>query len=296
MAQKCVITGGSGLIGSHLLNNLPLGWQAFALGRNDNKPTVAGPIHPITLDLAADWDSAVLPDRVDAVIHLAQSEHFREFPERVEDVFQVNTLSTLRLLDYARRAGARTFILASSGGVYGYGERAFTEEAEISAQSDLGFYLSSKLCAEVVAQNYVSLMNVIRLRFFFVYGAGQRRTMLIPRLITSIREGRPLSLQGEDGIRLNPTHVTDAVHAIKQALELRGSHIINIAGPEMLSLRQMGEIIGRVVDRTPLFEVQPNVAPRHLVGDLQKMTRLVGEPKIRFEQGVRLFLAAEEGQ
>jgi nucleoside-diphosphate-sugar epimerase len=224
------------------------------------------------------------------VIHLAQPAQFRDFPEQAEQMLQVNTVSTLHLLDYARCAGARTFIYASSGGIYGYGEQEFSEDVKIPPRNDLGFYLSTKLCSEILAENYTPFMNVIVLRFFFVYGVGQRRSMLIPRLVQSVMDGKPIILHGDDGLRLNPIHVSDAVAAIHRVLALDGSHKINIGGPEVLNLRQIGEIIGRAVGKAPCFEVQAVSQPRHLVGDISKMTRLLGRPQLRFETGIRTYV------
>lgn len=289
--KKCLVTGTTGLIGAHLLEAFPTDWQVFAGSRSPNatyQPSTI--ISPTRLDLSSNWDPTNLPAKIDAVIHLAQSEHFREFPEKALDIFQVNTLSTLRLLDYARQAGARTFVLASSGGVYGHHEQEFVEDEPVSAKADLGFYLGTKLCSEILAENYTSFMNVIVLRFFFVYGAGQKRTMLIPRLVQSVFEERPITLQGQDGIRINPTHVSDAVTAILQTLNLPESHKINVGGPEVLSLRRIAEIIGVVVGKKPIFDVHLDSEPRHLVGDIRKMSHLLETPKVKFEQGVTSYI------
>jgi len=116
---------------------------------------------------------------------------------------------------------------------------------------------------------------------------------LIPRLVQSVREGRSITLQGQDGIRINPTYVTDAAAAIVQALTLAGSHKINVGGPEVLSLRQIGEIIGQRVGREPIFQIEADAAPRHLVGDIGKMSQLLGAPQIQFADGVRLLLEQE---
>ncbi|MFN8490934.1 MAG: NAD(P)-dependent oxidoreductase [Caldilineaceae bacterium] len=295
--KKCLVTGTTGLIGAHLLAAFPSDWQVFAGSRSPNAaypPLTA--ISPTRLDLSSNWDATDLPAKLDAVIHLAQSEHFREFPEKALDIFQVNTLSTLRLLDYARQAGARTFVLASSGGVYGHHEQEFVEDEPVAANADLGFYLGTKLCSEILAENYTSFMNVIVLRFFFVYGVGQKRTMLIPRLVQSVLDGRPLTLQGQDGIRINPTHVSDAVTAILRTLDLQGSHKINVGGPEVLSLRRIAEIIGAVVGKEPIFDVHTDGEPRHLVGDIRKMSHLLEAPKISFEQGIRTYIDTTYGK
>jgi UDP-glucose 4-epimerase len=288
--KRCLVTGASGLIGSRLILNMDDDWFVFGLSRGYLDGLNGDRVRHVAVDLSKSWDTGALPEQIDAVIHLAQSEHFRDFPQHAEEVCQVNTVSTLRLLDYARRAGARTFVLASSGGIYGSGDQQFSEEMEISSRGDLGFYLGTKLCSEVIAESYVSFMNVIILRFFFVYGPGQSRGMLIPRLVQSVMNGKPITLQGNDGIRINPTYVDDAAVAIKQSLEISGSHKVNVGGPEVLSLRDIGETIGQAVGRRPNFSVQANSDPRHLVGDIRKMSKLLGQPEVRFRDGIRGYL------
>ncbi len=288
--KRCLITGGSGLIGSHLIRSLDdytiFNLSRRRIGHDENLQTVQN----IVLDLSKEWNREDLPTQIDAVIHLAQSEHFRDFPEQAENVFQVNTLSTMRLLDYAQRAGARTFIFASSGGIYGHGEQEFSEEVEISSKGNLGFYFGTKICSEVIAESYSPFMNIIVLRFFFVYGPGQRQNMLIPRLVQSVLSNKPLMLQGQNGLRINPTHVSDAVVAITRALAVEGSHKINVAGPDVLSLREIGEIIGKSVNKECKFNLQLDVKPRHLVGDIRKMSRLLSAPVVRFENGLKTIL------
>ena len=102
--KKYVVTGASGLIGSHLLKELNKEAKIFAVGRSDVIEHMSSSnVQYIKLDLARDARFDLLPQRVDGVIHLAQSEHFRDFPEHSVEVFEVNTVGTLRLLDYARK-------------------------------------------------------------------------------------------------------------------------------------------------------------------------------------------------
>jgi nucleoside-diphosphate-sugar epimerase len=244
----------------------------------------------VRLDFTHHWKEHELPRKVDAVIHLVQSEYFREFPDRAVDVFQTNTVSTIRMLDYARRAGATTFVLASSGGVYGYGDREFSEDVKVVPRGDLGFYLGSKLCSEIVSDCYASYMNIVALRFFFVYGPGQRKSMLVPRLVNSVTEGKPITLHGHDGIRINPTYVIDVVEAIAESLTLGESHKINVGGPEILSIRQIGETIGRVVGKEPMFDMQSSHRPQSIIGDIKKMARLLHRPGWYFGDGVAKYV------
>ncbi len=289
--KRCIITGASGLIGSRLVAALAQDWELHAVGRR--KPTAAN-VEWHRMDLSVGVDATRLPAHADAVVHLAQSEHFREFPAHAAEVFQVNTFSVLRLLDYARAAGARTFVYASSGGVYGPGDASLNETAPLPTEGNLGFYLATKVCSEIVAQNYADSLNVVILRFFFVYGPGQRPSMLVPRLIESVRTGRPIVLHGTNGLRLNPVYVDDAASAVTRALSLQRSYKINVAGPEVVNLRELGERIGRAIGRTPVYRSE-NEKPRHLVGDISRMCELLVPPRVRLDEGLRLVLRAANG-
>lgn len=290
--EKCLITGATGLIGRHVLGLLRDNWEIYALVRNRSDST-SDLTHHIQCDLANEWSLEGLPKNVDAVIHLAQSEHFREFPEYAEQIFKVNTISTVRLLEYARYAQVKTFMLASSGGIYGHGDEGFKEDEPITAKGDLGFYLGTKLCAEVLAENYSPFMNIIILRFFFVYGSGQRSRMLIPKLVKAVKEERPIILHGKDGLKMNPTYATDAAFAVCRSLELKESQKINIGGPEVLNLKQIGQEIGNILRKDPVFEVNEHIQPQHLVGDIKKMVHFLGEPLVKFKEGIARYIEEE---
>jgi nucleoside-diphosphate-sugar epimerase len=290
--KNILITGASGLIGYEVIKQIDRGAQIYAVSRNAPESVNRNP-KVIIRDLASSYDISGFPREIDSVIHLAQSEHFREFPDRAEHVFGVNTLSTLRLLDYARHAGAKSFIYASSGGVYGYGDTGFHEEQPIVWKKDLGFYIATKLCSEIIAENYSPYMNIIILRFFFVYGPRQKNTMLIPRLINSVREKKPITLQGKEGIQINPTFVGDAAGAVVKAIGLDHSYSINVGGPDVLTLRCIGEIIGHELGIEPRFEVQEGAEPRSLMGDIHLMSRLLGPPKTTFREGIASMIRQE---
>lgn len=290
---RILVTGASGFIGRHLLRTLEKRQEIFGIEKELPFEDDYVGIHWIGQDLGKPFEYSHMPKDCDVVIHLAQSEHYREFPEYAVEVFSVNTVSTLRLLDWARETGVRTFVFASSGGVYGGGDKEFSEEQQAMPRGDLGFYLGTKLCSEVIAENYTPYMNVIILRFFFVYGPGQRRGMLVPRLVDSVRKEKPILLQGKDGIRINPTYVSDAVEAICGALQLKSSQKINVGGPQVLSLREIGQIIGEAVKKKPNFEINHDVEPPHLIGDISKMSKLLTEPTVSFKDGIMRYLDNE---
>jgi UDP-glucose 4-epimerase len=292
-APKCVVVGATGLIGRSLVEALAPRWEVHAVTRREPPTDEAVRWH--RGDVSGDAGTAGLPASVDAVVYLAQSEFFREFPARAPEVFAVNTAGVVRLLDYARRAGARTFVFASSGGVYRPADAPLDGDAPLAPGPALGFYAATKLCGELLAQQYLSHFAVVLLRYFFVYGPGQRADMLMPRLTRSVRSGTPVVLQGPDGLRFNPTYVTDAARATCRAMTLRQSAAINVGGPEPVTLRAVCNEIGARVGCPPRFDVrEPAAGPRDMVADVGAMTRLLGAPEVSVSQGIHLYLGNEE--
>ncbi len=290
--RNVLVTGVTGLIGGHLVRHLAGRYDVHAVAR---RPLNVDGVTSHVVDLASPGALAGLPERVDAVIHLAQSRHYRDYPDSAADIFDINVASTARLLDWGRAHGATSFVYASSGGVYGHGEDSFREDEPALPPEPLGYYLATKRSAELLIAPYAQFMSTVILRFFFVYGTGQGENMLVPRLIHSVREGVAVTLQGADGIRLNPVHVSDAVQAIEHTLDLTGLHHINIAGPETLTLREMTDAIGRCVGREPVYDVTDE-QPRHLTADITKMRRLLVAPQVTFETGVRELCEPPRGE
>jgi UDP-glucose 4-epimerase len=275
-----LITGASGLLGNSLCRRLSqsglgvIGATHLPVGQGSPN------VEYRNVDFSSDWSVESLPQKVDFIIHLAQSANFRDFPNSAMDIFKVNIDSTARLLDYARKVGARQFIYASSGGVYGNGVEAFNENANIVPPGQLGYYLGSKTCGEILVQSYSSVFKVVVLRPFFIYGRGQKRSMLIPRLMDAVASGKSITLQGENGICINPIHVEDASLAVTSALDLRENATFNIAGPDVLSIRQICDEMGKYLGRKPIYDCQEGRS-NDLIADISAMRGQLINPKIK---------------
>lgn len=291
---RILVTGAGGLVGNRLVKALSSRHDVFGLVRAQPASPIAN-VEWIVADLSNPAFTQQLPEGVETVVHLAQSSRFREFPAHAIDIFSVNVASTALLLDWSCRNGVQRFVLASSGSVYGSGAGRFVEDDRTCNDSPLGMYPASKRCAELLSRSYSDRMLVTALRFFFVYGREQRSDMLIPRLADSVARGRPIKLQGRDGLRINPIHVDDAVSAIVGTFSLSEGHTINIAGPEVLSLRRIVDALGSLLGCTPIYDVDETVRPNDLIGDTMRMTSLVGPPHVRFVDGVAEVCAAHGG-
>ena len=278
--NKILITGANGLLGRYLCNKLIRRVVDICVITRETPENPLPGIRYYPIDLSSNWYTDALPSEIDTVIHLAQSSKFRDFPDSALDVFKVNIEATAQLLDYAKRVKARQFIYASSGGVYGSGRYPFIESSYSISSRQIGYYLGSKVSGELLVQSYTDVFSTVIVRPFFIYGAGQNRSMLIPRLIDNIASGKPISLKGDNGIRINPVHAEDAAEAIVAALSLRESATFNIAGPEVLSMREICEGIGHHIGITPLFQLQAGESG-DLIADITAMSASLVVPQRR---------------
>jgi UDP-glucose 4-epimerase len=277
---KVLVTGAGGFIGRHLIASLRAHHDVIAVAR---VPTGIGGVGGVDLDLSKKLDEQALPSQIDAVIHLAQSRRYRDFPDGADDVFAVNVDSTLQLLEYARNAGAQTFLFASTGGVYGYGYEKLSETDPVDP---LNFYLSSKYAAELLIANYRRFFATIVFRFFFVYGPGQHG-MLVPTLIQRVLADETIAIDGDPGVRINPVYVADAVRTFEPALNLGRSGLFNIAGDEELTLTDLVQAIGEVTGRKPQIEYGDATTAGDLVGDNTQMREVLGvRPETMLREGL----------
>lgn len=275
--KKILITGATGLLGKHIIRKLKKQFYIYAISRE--KKIDEQDLKWIKLDFSKNWNISSLPSRIDIIIHAVQSEKFRDFPESSVEIFNINTFSTLRLLEYGRIVKAKKFIYISSGGVGDLYKNI----------SDISFYLTSKLSSELLVKNYQSFFDTVIIRPFFIYGPGSKKTLLIPRLIDLIQNNKPVLLHGKEGIRINPIYIKDAVEAIVKSINLKGNHTVDLAGNEILSIKEIAVIIGDQLKIPPHFKNLDSVRV-DLLGDNLQTAKILYKPKIKFKDGIEKVL------
>jgi nucleoside-diphosphate-sugar epimerase len=281
--MKILITGATGFMGSRLVRRLMPEHELFCVTRKEGALPSHPHVHAVAQDLAGPIDPGRLPASVEAIVHLAQSRHFRRFPEQARDIFSVNTESTLQLLEYGRQAKIRLFVLASSGGVCGYQPRPIVET---DPPDLMNFYLASKYAAESLVNAYVDYFTPVTLRYFFVYGEGQR-DMFMPSLVERVFRGNPVILNGKAGVTMNPIHVSDAVEATVGALVIQRPEIINVAGAETTTIRDLAELIGQLTGKRPVYRHEPDKGPMAMVANIEKMKLKLGvTPNVTLKEGL----------
>lgn len=288
-----LVVGGAGFVGRHLVRHLAAhGMRVVATTRSGSKLPSIADVDWVECDLASDDVTSKWPSRYESLIYLAQSSRWREFPAAASDIFRVNMFALHQATEHARNAGAKRLIHFSTGTVYSQTKQPACENEPIQPSATRSFYASTKLAAELLLQPYSTVFGVTQLRLFMPYGSGQNPKMLLPSIVTKIRDGVSVDLHGHEGLRCNPIAIDDVVEVARRCLELHGSQTLNVAGPDVLSLREVAEAIGVVVGKRPQFSVRDEAVPV-IVGDTTRLHQVLGwQPATRFADGVRAWLAS----
>jgi len=282
--MKILLTGANGFIGRHLLERLAETDEIYALVRQAPHQPLPG-IAYIAQDLSQPLDTGRLPSQLDAIIHQAALIDTEQFDESL--AFRVNVEATWSLLRYAAKTDVRSFVHASTGGVYGSSNRPFVESDPFNP---MDFYSLTKAQAELAVQAAPGDFHKVVLRYFFPYGLGTPNP--IPRWVQRALSGEPLQVLQSGKPAFNPLHISDAVEATLRTLRLQQSATLNIAGTEITTIQSIGEMAAQMAGRQATLELIPDGAAipyyrANLVADIARMQQLLAfVPAITLKQGI----------
>ncbi len=302
--MKALVTGAAGFIGSHLCRRL-LGQGARVIGidsftdyyprwiKEKNLESLAGQAgfefqakDILELDL-----EEIIP-RVDVVCHLAAQAGVRSsWGENFSIYIQNNIQSTQRLLEAVKGRPLGVFLYASSSSVYGL--TPTLPMSETGLLYPLSPYGVTKLAAEQLCFLYFKNYAVptVSLRFFTVYGPGQRPDMAFHKFFRAIAEDRALEIFGDGEQTRDFTYVEDIGEACVSALQRgRPGEVYNIGGGHRERLNDLlplfEEICGRKVQVAQAQAQKGDV--RHTFADIRKAGRELGyAPRTELAQGLR---------
>ena len=308
MIRRCLVTGGAGFIGSHLVDHLVAeNWAVTVLddfstgtranlsaaqSRGDVRIAQGSILDPRAIEAAMAGS--------DVVFHLAVQCVRRSLGEPLHN-HEVNATGTLNVLEVARRRRVRRFIYCSSSEVYGNcGCDPLIETATVCEPATV--YGAAKLAGEHYAKAYWQTYGLptIVVRPFNTYGPREHTSgdlaEVIPRFVIRVLNGLPPVIFGTGENGRDFTYVTETARGIALAASCDAlvGRAVNIAYGEMVTVRQLAEAIARLCGR-------PGLQPRFIeprpgdVRALQADTRLAREilgfsAGVKFEEGLRRYI------
>ena len=312
-----LITGAAGFIGSHIARALlargerVVGLDSFddfydpAIKRDRTAALAAVGGDRFTLIEADVRDEAAVERAyaehgVGSTIHLAARAGVRPSIANPALYASVNVTGTAVMLEAARKAHPEgPFLLASSSSVYGNNKKVpFAEGDDVEAP--ISPYAATKRSAELLARTCHELygMPTACLRFFTVYGPGQRPDLAIAKFMRLIHAGEPIPVFGDGSMQRDYTYIDDVVGGVLAARDRIGAHgyrIWNLGSDRPVRLDELIGMIGRVVGREPMIDRRP-VPPGDVVRTCADLTRsraeLGYEPATGFEDGLGRQLEA----
>jgi nucleoside-diphosphate-sugar epimerase len=299
-----VVTGGAGFVGAEVVRRLRrLGDRVTVIDRLDGPRQRRTAIELIRMgvDVVAEdlttTDVGVLVDDVDGIVHLAgQPGVHQSWGDGFDRYLRDNVSATARLLHAVTEPrtvvdppGPRV-VISSSSSVYGTVPSGFVSER--TPPAPVSPYGVSKAAVELLAGTYAARgTSVVSLRYFTVFGRGQRPDMAISRMIDAALTGSPFFLRGDGSQQRDFTHVDDVARATVSALDadLPAGQIINVGSGRPVSLLELIDTVGRVVGRPVPVVPAPEAAgdPIRTAADHSLATELLGwRPRVDLEAGL----------
>jgi UDP-glucose 4-epimerase len=301
---KVLVTGGSGFIGSHVVDRLA------AQGHEPvNFDLQASQHHPPTelksvLGDIADRDTAWRAARgCDAIIHLAAVADVNDVVADPVRADRINVHGTQMILEAARHAGITRVVYGSTVWVYGNAPVDGMVDEESPLALPAHFYTATKLAGEMYCRSYTHLYGIEHtiLRFGIPYGPRARLAAVVPAFVSRAQEGKALSIAG-DGLQTRQfvyvEDLADGILAVHDQGRIGESY--NLAGQQ----GTLGDLIDKtaaLVGRKPPRVTLPPAAMKlaipigPLVGKAMGFPGNLGE-LIRTSDGVTFWMTDQKAR
>jgi dTDP-glucose 4,6-dehydratase len=306
--KTILVTGGAGFIGSNLVRHLYKKYPDYRLLVVDAL-TYAGNVHncpdgALGSDRYEFWYGDVrngelmdtLVGQADIVVHMAAESHVTRSIYDNKLFFETDVLGTQAVANAVvkHRDRINRFIHISTSEVYGtaLGEK-MSEEHPLNPMSP---YASAKCGADRLVYSYWATYNVpaVIVRPFNNYGPYQHLEKAVPRFITSVILGEPLTVHGDGEAARDWLFVEDHCEALDALIHadisgIRGE-VINIGTERHRSVLEVAEAVlkamGPCDSQIQFVGGRPGQVFRH-TADASKLKRLIDwEPKLSFEEGL----------
>ena len=296
--MKCLVTGGAGFIGSHLVERLVFqGHEVTVIddlssGKLSNLDSVKEKIKFHHLDVAS-VEAESKFDGQELVFHLAARADIVPSIVKPTEYMLANVFGTLRVLEAVRKYSVNRLIYTASSSCYGIASEVPTSES--APIEPMYPYALSKWMAEEMVFHWTKLykLNAMSLRLFNVYGPRARTSgnygAVLGVFFAQRLAGQPLTIVGDGTQSRDFVYVDDVVDAFILAGESKESgYAVNIGSGNPIPVNRVAEIIGGGTINIPHRPGEPDVTHADTGLALQKFG---WKPKTDFASGMRIAMS-----
>ncbi len=303
--KRILITGGAGLIGSHIADLVAredpreiVVLDNFVRGRRENLVDAIDRA-PVTIVEGDIRDRALLKDvsqGIDVVFHQA-AIRITQCAEEPRLAFDVLAGGTFDVLEAAMQAGVSKVVAASSASVLGLADTFPTTE-EHHPYNNRTIYGAAKAFNEGLLRSFAEMygLRYVALRYFNVYGPRMdvygAYTEVLIRWMERIASGLPPIILGDGTQTMDFVHVHDIARANLLAAESDVTdEVFNVASGSETSLRELAALLTKVMGSSSEPQFGParkvNAVPRRLASTAKAEKLLGFSAKVTMEEGLR---------
>lgn len=306
MSELCLVTGGAGFIGSHLVDALGAAGQTVRVLDNLETGLLSNleAARPAPELINADLRDAEAVERamkdVRVVYHLAALPSVQRSAENPLGTHEACATGSLNILNAARRHAVRRVVYAASSSCYG-GASSADGQAEDLPLKPMSPYAAAKLAGELYAHAFWATygLDTVRLRFFNIFGPRQRADSpysgVIAKFIAEMINGRVPTIFGNGLQSRDFTYVANAVQALMRAAEAPNvaGRVYNIGTGRSVNLLELTTALNRLLHSsiTPRLEAARAGDVKYSKANIGRAREELGyDPRITFEEGLEKTL------
>lgn len=293
--MRVLVTGGSGFIGSHVVDRLRAhGHEPVIYDLRESAWHEGGSVETVIGSITDVEAMKAALDGCDAVAHLAAVADVNDVFADPANAEETNSRGTAVVLEACRQAGVPRVLYASTIWVY-----SDTDQVEVDEDTLLPapshFYTATKLAGELYCKSYQELYGVhyTILRFGIPYGTRAREAAVVPAFVNKAFAGEPLTLTGDGSQSRRFVYVEDLAEGMALALaETATDRVYNLTSGEDVTIKQIAETIQQLVGNTEIvyMPARPGDLGSKVVSSERARRELGWAAATPFQEGVRRYI------